>query len=75
MADKCAHPACECTVAKGGQWGKYCSEYCKKQGILSGRWGSVDEVADAAVFLASDRARYINGAKLTVDGGVSLNPR
>ena len=29
MADavKCAHPACECTVQKGGEWGKYCSEY------------------------------------------------
>jgi len=34
MADteKCAHPACSCQVAKGGQWGKYCSEICKKKG-------------------------------------------
>ena len=63
----------------GKQQGKtraqFLDEYCKKQGILAGRWGSVDEVADAVVFLASDRARYINGAKLTVDGGVTLNPR
>lgn len=29
---KCAHPACECMVTKGGEWGKYCSEYCKKMG-------------------------------------------
>ena len=63
----------------GKQQGKtrtqFLDDYCKKQGILSGRWGSVEEVADAVVFLASDRARYINGAKLTVDGGISLNPR
>jgi hypothetical protein len=32
MADKCAHPACECTVDKSGKWGKYCSEYCKIKG-------------------------------------------
>jgi len=29
---KCAHPACDCTVEKGGEWGKYCSEYCKSKG-------------------------------------------
>ncbi len=28
---KCAHPACECMVAKGGEWGKYCSESCKEK--------------------------------------------
>ncbi len=33
MADatKCAHPACNCTVTKGGEFGKYCSEHCKKK--------------------------------------------
>ena len=44
-------------------------------GILAGRWGAMREVADAVVFLASDRAAYINGAKLTVDGGYSVNVR
>ena len=34
MADakKCAHPACECMVEKGGPYGKYCSEVCQKKG-------------------------------------------
>jgi hypothetical protein len=34
MADtaKCAHPACNCMVGKGGAFGKYCSEYCKDAG-------------------------------------------
>ena len=27
---KCAHPACNCMVTKGGQFGKYCSEHCKE---------------------------------------------
>ena len=34
-----------------------------------GRAGEVDEVADAALFLASDEASYITGAELYVDGG------
>jgi 3-oxoacyl-[acyl-carrier protein] reductase len=34
-----------------------------------GRLGSPEDVADAVVFLASGRARHINGANLTVDGG------
>ena len=28
--NKCAHPACNCTVPKNGQFGKYCSEHCKE---------------------------------------------
>jgi NAD(P)-dependent dehydrogenase (short-subunit alcohol dehydrogenase family) len=35
----------------------------------------MDEVADLAVFLASDRARYINGARMVIDGGMTINPR
>jgi len=48
---------------------------CRDWGIIAGRWGSMREVADAVVFIASDRAAYINGAKLTVDGGYAINVR
>jgi NAD(P)-dependent dehydrogenase (short-subunit alcohol dehydrogenase family) len=48
---------------------------CESWGIVAKRWGAVDEVADAVVFLASDRAAYINGAKLHVDGGYAINVR
>ncbi len=27
---KCAHPACECIVASKGEYGKYCSDECKR---------------------------------------------
>ena len=38
-------------------------------GIPMGRYGHVDEFADAAVFLASDAARYVTGHTMFVDGG------
>lgn len=37
-----------------------------------GRFGRIEEVAEAAVFLCSDRASYITGAVLNVDGGTAL---
>lgn len=49
--------------------------YCKEKGILSRRWATMREVADVVVFVASDRASYINGAKIVVDGGIHVNPR
>lgn len=54
---------------------QFLDQTCREWGIISGRWGTMREVADAVVFLASDRAAYINGAKLTVDGGYSANVR
>ncbi|WP_299180515.1 SDR family NAD(P)-dependent oxidoreductase [uncultured Aquimarina sp.] len=36
-----------------------------------GRFGSSDEIAKSALFLASDDASYINGVELEVDGGLS----
>ncbi|MDQ2778727.1 MAG: SDR family oxidoreductase [Pseudomonadota bacterium] len=37
----------------------------------SRRWGDVEDLAPAAVFLASDAARFVNGHILYVDGGVT----
>ena len=37
----------------------------------SRRWGDVDDLAPAAVFLASDAGRFVNGHILYVDGGVT----
>ena len=38
--------------------------------IPLGRFGTVDDVANAIAFLASDEASYITGQVLVVDGGM-----
>ena len=41
--------------------------------IPSRRIGRPEDIAEAVVFLASDRSAYINGAEITVDGGFTRN--
>jgi 3-oxoacyl-[acyl-carrier protein] reductase len=41
--------------------------------IPMARAGRVEEVADLAVFLASDESSYITGQVITIDGGLSVN--
>ena len=39
----------------------------------AGRWADVEELAGAAIFLASDAASFVNGHILYVDGGLSTS--
>jgi gluconate 5-dehydrogenase len=39
----------------------------------AGRWGDVDELIGASVFLASEGASFINGHTLYVDGGITVS--
>jgi len=46
-------------------------EYIKSVGkeIPMGRMGTIDEMGDLAVFLASEKSKYITGIEVVIDGG------
>ena len=49
-----------------------------RQRIMSGMdpqfvFGETGDIAEAVLFLAGDRAKFVNGAALVVDGGISCN--
>ena len=43
---------------------------CKQ--IILGRFGKPEDIANTAVFLASDKADYITGQVISVDGGMNV---
>lgn len=43
-----------------------------RKGIPLGRFGTPAEVADTVVFLASDRAKYVTGQIIHIDGGLFM---
>ena len=48
------------------------SEWLAKR-TPAGRWGKVDELVGAAVFLAGDASSFVNGHTLYVDGGITAS--
>ena len=49
--------------------GRAAIEKYVSQAIPMGRWATTDEIAEAILFLASDRSSFMTGHELVVDGG------
>jgi glucose 1-dehydrogenase len=62
------------TPINKGAWETPAAEQELLQLIPYDRIGSTDDVAEAAVWLASDRSDYVTGTTLFVDGGMMLYP-
>jgi 3-oxoacyl-[acyl-carrier protein] reductase len=50
---------------------EYYAERAKAMGIPLGRVGEAEEVGDLIAFLCSERATYVTGVSINVDGGIS----
>lgn len=57
----------EVELGDADRWQSYLS------GLPAGRAASVEEVADVVVFMASERAGFVSGTVVTVDGGHGAN--
>ena len=54
-----------------GSYESFLEDMATSQNIPLGRVGKAEEFADVACFMASDRASYVSGTALNVDGGKS----
>jgi 3-oxoacyl-[acyl-carrier protein] reductase len=54
-----------------GTLDEFYAEEVARRGIPLGRAGEADEVADVIAFLASERASYVSGTAINVDGAAS----
>lgn len=56
---------------------KMAAQIAERSGTANpiGRSGRPRDIAEAALFLASDAAGFITGTHLTVDGGITIGPR
>ena len=67
-------------IVKSAQWERrlkgadpdaFYREAAQKRGVPLGRVGEAEEFADLVAFLVSDRARFITGTAVNLDGGAS----
>lgn len=76
IATEWRHAWAEAAAAEQGiSKDEFVRRVCEQKGIVLERWAETSEVADAALFLASDRAAYVTGTTITVDGGLTANAR
>lgn len=64
---------CPGPIRTPGAWGGMPEEVVKQrlETVPMGRLGSVEEVADLALFLSSQRCNYITGTAIPIDGGAA----
>ena len=71
LIDSHQHQVRHRNTGSGGSYEEFLSEMAVANKIPVGRVGRAEEFADVACFLASDRASYLSGVAINVDGGRS----
>ena len=66
----CINPGAILTPMNLNAWSKEQLDHIAEELIPQGRLGNPEEVANSALFLASDEASHITGHVLVVDGGM-----